>query len=148
MELIIFIIYRAPDGLFVNLELIRLGYARVYEYDHAQAGLFKNYETRAKEAKKGLWNPLQRGQAAKPAASSAPETGAAKAEAAGGQQGGTGAIATTAASNGADAGTVYVTKSGKKYHRAGCRSLSKSSIPMALATAKARGMQPCSVCKP
>ena len=26
--------------------------------------------------------------------------------------------------------TVYITKTGKKYHRAGCRSLSKSKIPV------------------
>jgi competence protein ComEC len=44
--------------------------------------------------------------------------------------------------------TVYVTKSGTKYHRAGCRSLAKSSIPMALKDAVAKGLTPCSVCKP
>jgi hypothetical protein len=44
--------------------------------------------------------------------------------------------------------TVYITRTGEKYHRAGCRYLSKSMIPMALETAKARGYTPCSVCKP
>jgi hypothetical protein len=43
--------------------------------------------------------------------------------------------------------TVYVTKSGKKYHRAGCRSLSKSKIPISLEDAKGR-YTPCSVCNP
>ncbi len=43
---------------------------------------------------------------------------------------------------------VYATKSGKKYHTAGCRSLSKSAIPISLSAAKTRGLQPCSVCKP
>lgn len=42
--------------------------------------------------------------------------------------------------------TVYVTKSGKKYHKANCRSLSKSSIAISLADAKAKGYQPCKVC--
>lgn len=44
--------------------------------------------------------------------------------------------------------TVYITKTGEKYHRAGCRYLSKSMIPIALESAKARGYTPCSVCKP
>jgi len=43
---------------------------------------------------------------------------------------------------------VYITKTGSKYHRAGCRYLSKSSIPISLEDAKARGYTPCSVCGP
>lgn len=41
---------------------------------------------------------------------------------------------------------VYVTKTGQKYHRAGCRHL-KSSIPMALGEAEQK-YSPCSVCNP
>jgi len=44
--------------------------------------------------------------------------------------------------------TVYITNTGKKYHRAGCRYLAKSQIPISLSDAKARGYQPCSVCRP
>jgi hypothetical protein len=44
--------------------------------------------------------------------------------------------------------TVYVTKTGKKYHTANCRYLSKSKIPMSLKDAKASGYTPCSVCRP
>lgn len=43
--------------------------------------------------------------------------------------------------------TVYVTKTGKKYHRSGCRYLRRSAIPMKLSAAKGR-YGPCSVCKP
>jgi hypothetical protein len=43
--------------------------------------------------------------------------------------------------------TVYVTRTGAKYHRAGCRSLAKSAIPMKLSDA-ARVYGPCSVCRP
>lgn len=43
--------------------------------------------------------------------------------------------------------TVYVTATGTKYHRAGCRSLAKSSSPMPLAEAKAR-YSPCQLCNP
>jgi len=43
--------------------------------------------------------------------------------------------------------TVYVTRTGEKYHRDGCRYLRQSRIPMSLAEASKR-FDPCSVCKP
>jgi hypothetical protein len=43
--------------------------------------------------------------------------------------------------------TVYVTKTGAKYHRAGCSSLRSSAIPMPLSQAAAR-YGPCKNCKP
>jgi endonuclease YncB( thermonuclease family) len=43
--------------------------------------------------------------------------------------------------------TVYVTRTGTKYHRAGCRHLARSQIPMALADA-VKQFRPCSVCRP
>lgn len=43
--------------------------------------------------------------------------------------------------------TVYITRTGAKYHRAGCRYLSRSKIPVSLSDAK-RSYSPCSVCKP
>lgn len=133
-------VYRVPDGLFVNLELLRQGYARLYEYDHPRAALFKTYEARARKALKGVWNPNLARQAddAPPFAPQPAATATPKA-----------AVATPAAPAAAGGDTiVYATKSGKKYHTAGCRSLSKSAIPITLSAAKARGLQPCSVCKP
>jgi hypothetical protein len=44
--------------------------------------------------------------------------------------------------------TVYVTKTGEKYHRDGCRYLSRSKIATTLKAAVARGLGPCSVCRP
>ncbi len=44
--------------------------------------------------------------------------------------------------------TVYVTKSGKKYHQDSCRYLGESKMPISLEDAKSRGYGPCSVCKP
>jgi hypothetical protein len=43
---------------------------------------------------------------------------------------------------------VYITRTGKKYHRANCRYLSQSKIASTLKDAKARGLTACSVCKP
>lgn len=44
--------------------------------------------------------------------------------------------------------TVYITKSGKKYHAAGCRYLKKSAIAVDLAEAKRNRYSPCSVFHP
>ena len=44
--------------------------------------------------------------------------------------------------------TVYITKTGKKYHKAGCRHLKQSKISIKLKDAKANGYEPCKVCKP
>jgi competence protein ComEC len=44
--------------------------------------------------------------------------------------------------------TVYITKTGKKYHTATCRYLSRSKIPVSLKDAKANGYSACSVCRP
>jgi hypothetical protein len=42
---------------------------------------------------------------------------------------------------------VYITKTGSKYHRVGCRYLGKNQIPINLSDAK-RTYAPCSVCNP
>lgn len=42
--------------------------------------------------------------------------------------------------------TVYITNSGSKYHRDGCRYLKKSKIPISLSDAQAQGYTACSVC--
>lgn len=44
--------------------------------------------------------------------------------------------------------TVYITKTGEKYHSGGCRYLKKSKIAIDLNDAKAQGYDPCSVCNP
>lgn len=44
--------------------------------------------------------------------------------------------------------TVYITRTGKKYHRGGCGSLARSQIPISLPDARAKGYGPCSVCGP
>ena len=43
--------------------------------------------------------------------------------------------------------TVYVTNSGKKYHRSGCQYLSSSKIPISLEDAESEGYEPCSKCR-
>jgi len=48
----------------------------------------------------------------------------------------------------ASAQTVYVTKTGAKYHSAGCSYLKKSSSPIELKDAIDKGYTACSRCKP
>ena len=44
--------------------------------------------------------------------------------------------------------TVYITDTGKKFHRDGCRHLEESQHPISRADAKSRGYEPCGTCKP
>ena len=44
--------------------------------------------------------------------------------------------------------TVYITKSGTKYHTSTCSYLSQSKIPITLSDAVNNGYSPCSRCKP
>lgn len=48
----------------------------------------------------------------------------------------------------ADYETVYITRTGKKYHAAGCRHLSRSTIPVERDQAVKNGYTPCRVCRP
>jgi hypothetical protein len=59
-----------------------------------------------------------------------------------------GAAAQAASKEAGAADQVFVTNTGKKYHRAGCRYLSKSQIPISRSDAQARGYGACSVCSP
>lgn len=43
---------------------------------------------------------------------------------------------------------VYVTNTGKKYHRDGCKSLKKSKIAISLSDAQSQGYEPCGICNP
>jgi competence protein ComEC len=43
---------------------------------------------------------------------------------------------------------VYITKTGKKYHKDGCSYLRYSKIRIRLSEAKRKGYTPCSKCKP
>ena len=43
---------------------------------------------------------------------------------------------------------VLITATGKKYHRAGCRTLKKSDTEVTLDEAKSMGLSPCGICNP
>ena len=109
-------LFRVPDGLYVNLELVRQGYTQMLPGGlGSELGLFRTYEQRAKLMGKGLWNK---------------------------------SLALVPAVKKPSGVIVYVTKTGKKYHRQNCRFLAKSKVALSLDEAKRRGFTPCRVCKP
>ena len=56
-------------------------------------------------------------------------------------------IAKAGAASADTASTVYITRTGKKYHRGSCSYLRHSKIPISLTDAK-KQYSPCSVCEP
>ena len=111
-------LYRAPDGLFVNLEIVRQGYGKfntVFPFKHKS--LFQYYGGQAQKDGKGLWNASN---------SISQQT----------------SIQTDPRTK-----TVYITQTGRKYHRSSCQYLKRSKIPISLESAK-QNYAPCSVCRP
>lgn len=58
------------------------------------------------------------------------------------------AAASAAEQNNIAERTVYITNTGGKYHRDGCRYLKNSQIAISTADARAQGYEPCKVCNP
>jgi hypothetical protein len=58
------------------------------------------------------------------------------------------AIVTGCSSSQTEAQTVYITKSGQKYHSSTCRHIRSSGYPISLSKAQDQGYTPCSVCQP
>jgi micrococcal nuclease len=126
------------DGHWINRELVQEGWAWHYR-EYSKSEVLADAESEARTSHAGLW---------KDANPTAPwdfrhlPT-----------------VASTAKHNGEESPKelatkndnakqiVYVTKTGAKYHQDGCRSLSKSRIPMSLDEAANR-YSPCSICHP
>ena len=128
-------VYRAPDGLFINLELVRLGYARVSSSGRcSQEALLRAYEQIARKAHKGLWAAHKSDEADEQAAAASSPA----------------AVSDNAATQpaAADGPSVYVTTSGKKYHTKDCQFARHGATAMTIKEAKARGLTPCARCKP
>lgn len=112
-----------PDGSMLNSELVRRGYAKASTYppNVKYQSLFLDMEREARAAKRGLWAPVE----------TAPVVTQYKAP----------RISPVISS-----ALVHITRTGAKFHSAGCRYLARSDIPIALSDAKARGYTACSVC--
>lgn len=137
------------NGLSLNQELVRAGLAWWYKRYAPNDATLARLESEARQAKRGLWadaNPVapwdfrHGGKATKVGTSRTPNRVAA-ATSSGRGSSASGFTLPRAAQ-------VYVTRTGDKYHRAGCRYLRRSQIPMSLKDAEAHGYRPCSVCRP
>lgn len=142
------LLYRQPDGMLLNLELVRMGLADVPD-DHAFEGkaAFVSYADRAAALGRGIWGAepapgatLAPGAAAQPSVNPAPE---AQPEPA--------ASSTPDAAPGpaphAGAVRLFVSRSGSKYHRESCRYVTETSREVSLPDARAK-YEPCRVCNP
>jgi micrococcal nuclease len=117
-------LYRAPDGLFVNAEIVRQGYGHAYvQFPFEHMNRFVALQAHAREAGKGLWAASAGETTPKSAIRDKPDR----------------------ESPGHDHETVYVTTSGKKYHKDGCRYLKKSKKALSIQEAKER-YTACKVC--
>ena len=117
-------LYRTPDGLFVNLEIVRQGYGHAYtQFPFKHMELFRYYGNRARTAGKGLYGTPQPSMSEVAPSVDSESTGEVSEE------------------------RVFVTRTGKKYHREGCNSLRRSKIPISLAEAKER-YTACGRCNP
>ncbi len=129
-------LYRAPDGLFVNLEIVRQGYGRAYtKFPFKHKDLFVQFEKRAKEGRKGLWEKRDR---LKQRLKEKIERDLARAK----------KKKEPKTEKKTDPTTwVYIIDKGEKYHREGCRHL-KSKNKVTLKRAKDLGKEPCRTCDP
>jgi endonuclease YncB( thermonuclease family)/methylphosphotriester-DNA--protein-cysteine methyltransferase len=117
-----------PDGKNLNQELVRAGFAWWYRKYAPDVKELEKLETEAREAKRGLWvdpDPVPPWEWRQGKRSNKPEPEVQEQDI-----------------------TVYITDTGKKYHRDGCRYLKKSKHAISLKEARERGYEPCKVCKP
>ena len=114
---------------FVNAELVKQGYAQLMTIppNVKYQDLFLVLQKEAREAKLGSWND----QAAAEWEMRAQSVSSSK---------------DTSKSLADDSTTYYITKTGRKYHRFGCRYLAHSAFPIAEKDALAKGYTPCLVC--
>lgn len=136
---------KTEDGASLTEALVRNGYGWWYHWYARDAKQLGELEIEARARRLGLWaegnpqppwawrHPAPRANAAAvapaPAPSPAPEARRPR----------------PAPTADAEERIVYGTRTGSKYHAAGCRYLSRSQIPMKLKDAK-RIYTPCSVC--
>lgn len=144
-------------GRDVNLEQVKTGLAWHYKYyqddqSPSDRRLYADAETEARSARRGLWadsGPVppwdfRRGKRAS-VEEGGPTEGDVTKPASPSSRGPAGGQADGASEP--EEETVYVTRTGSKYHRSSCQYLRRSRIPVSLEEA-AQSYDPCSLCKP
>jgi endonuclease YncB( thermonuclease family) len=137
---------REPEGLDVNLEVLRQGWGSIDpKLDERFAAslpsstreAYQRAAARAKQLKRGVWSPKVV-DAVPSDVSPAPKVGPSATEGNAGKP----------AAGEAESSLVYVTKSGKKYHRKDCRFAGDDAKGLAVDEAKEKQLEPCAVCRP
>ncbi len=126
-------IYRAPEALPINLEVVRQGVAALDKrFRLRYRAVYERYAALAKKAGKGIW-ARRRANTPPRAKDDEPDdqSRAAKAPRASDEK-----------------VQLYMTKYGKRYHRASCESLTETQKKVTLAEAENAGRTPCQICKP
>lgn len=137
-------VFRYPDGLFINLEVVRQGHSYVLtEFPFKHLDAFRWYAAKAKYSKRGLWSEKPKPE---PNRNESPAPEPVPVVTPGAVPASTPAAPETKKPD-QQTITVYGTRTGSKYHRAGCSYL-KSSISMTLEEATRKGLTPCSRCNP
>lgn len=131
-----------PDGKVLNHLLVEAGLAHWYEEYAPKDATLKRLQEEAKAGKRGLWSrpdavapwefrkkkraPRPDGETVK-----VPRPTVERREP---------SVAPESSSD------VFITDTGKKFHRASCRTLKKSKTAISTAKAKERGFGPCGIC--
>ncbi len=122
-------LYRAPDHLFINLELVRQGLTRLSNASMSiHSPLFEHYQRRAQQRERGIWNPNEPPPQPDTLADPLPAPSEAQ------------------PSSGPDR-TIYITAHGTKYHRKDCSHLTDSARPTTRESI-ATSHGPCKTCEP
>lgn len=125
------LLFREPDGLCVNLELVRLGYVKARLFKELPGReAFAYYQRLARRTGKGIW-AVRTQAASRPTRSKTVRV----------------PIDAPRARVPEKDPIVYVTRTGHKYHRAGCPHLRKSRVAKRLSEVAGR-YEPCKRCKP
>jgi len=135
------------DTLFVNLEIIKQGYGMAYlRFPHKWEDTFLQTEINARRQAIGMWASPRSQLPTQEVKQQSNEEKSIKIDYS--KYSKKTQEVQQKPNEEASQEIVYITKSGSKYHRQGCRYLSKSMIPISLKEAKERGYLPCKVCKP
>lgn len=114
-----------PDSSDVSESMCRDGYALAYlKYPCSHSDSYLQAEISARKAGRGIWAGHFQSTVSSAQSKIEPKK-----------------------SSESQSVTVYITRTGIKYHRAGCRYLSKSCIPIDIKEARQQ-YSPCSVCNP
>lgn len=124
-----------PGEKNLNCELLKAGLAWWDRQSAPDDRVLKILESSAREGRIGMWSDPD----------SAPP-GEIRKDTVSPPMAEKGSLATSRPVN--DETTVFVTSTGEKYHKSGCRHLMKSMLPMRLGEAQLRGLLPCPTCDP